>query len=126
MGADLRYAPEVEAARPDDAEEPRTAAEEERVVAEAARVALEAEREAEGTERVTVLAASDAVREAVAMRPADALEPEPCVAAAPPAVRTTRPTPARGLAETLMGVSPRVAISRPWYRGPKYAPPPPP
>ena len=96
-----------------DADEPRTAAEVERVVAEAARAAVEAVREAAGTERVTVLAASEAVREAVDMRPEDALGAElPDAAALPPAVRTTRPTPARGLGEMLV-LSPRVATSRP-------------
>ena len=79
-----------------------------------ARAAVEAERDAAGTERVTVLAASDAVREAVAIRPEDALGVVlPDAAEALPAVRTTRPMPARGLAEILV-ISPRVASSRPW------------
>ena len=105
--------PEVEAARPDDAEDPRTATEEERFVAEAARAAVEAVRDAVGTERVTVLAASEEVRDAVVMRPADALGVALPDAAALPAVRTTRPTPARGLAEILV-TSARVAIWWPW------------
>ena len=83
-------------------------------MAEAARAAVEAERDAEGTERVTVLAASEAVREAVAMRPEDALGAVfPDAAVLPPAVRTTRPMPARGLGEILV-TSARVAIWRPW------------
>ena len=95
--------------------DPRVTADEERA-AEEARAAVEAVREAAaGAERVTVLAAVEAVREAADMRPSDELAAEPPAAVVPaaPAVRTTRPTPARGLAEMVELRPPRVASSRP-------------
>jgi len=103
-----------------------TAGEAERVdaarveAAAAARVAVDAEREAVETVRVAVRAAVDAdpevaVLEAVAIRAgaealeADALLPE---AVLPLPVRTTRPTPPRGLDEMMLLWPERVAISR--------------
>ena len=93
-----------------DAEEPRTAVEVEREAEDAARVAVETLREAAGTARLAVElvreaaepAAEGAVRDATAMRPEDFCAAEPEAAAELPAVRpvpvrTTRPTPLRGL-----------------------------
>ena len=92
-----------------------TAAEERE--ADAARAAVDAVRDAAaGAERVTVLAAVDAVREAAVLRPSEdaaAVPPAAAVVPAAPAVRTTRPTPLRGLVEMVELRPPRVAISWP-------------
>ena len=129
-----------EAARLDEvdepyAEEPRTAEVPGRVAAAEARAAVETEREAAGTvrvaeeaERLTVgaePAAEGVVRDAAAMRPeALAAEPEAAAAVAVPEglpvpVRTTRPTPLRGLDEMNVSFSPLVARLWPWYLGAK-------
>jgi len=89
-------------------EEPARVAEDaERTAADAVRVAVETEREGVAALRLTPEAepaADGVVREAAAMRPEDlgAAEPEAAVPepvpAELPAVRTTRPTPLRGLA----------------------------
>lgn len=108
-----------------DVVEPLTAGEAERVdaarveAAAAARVAVDAEREAVETVRVAVRAAADAdpeveVLEAVAMRAGDdALAADELPEAVLPVpVRTTRPTPPRGLVDMTLAWPERVAISR--------------
>lgn len=125
----------AEEARLEGAEDPETdelltAVEAERDVeaaaAAAARVADEVLREAVETVRVAVRAAADAdpeagVLEAVAMRAGvEALEADALLEAVRPVpVRTTRPTPPRGLAGMRVPCPERVASSRSRYLGPK-------
>ncbi len=97
------------------------------LAADAALVAEDTLREAVDTVRVAVRAAADAdpeadVLEAVAMRAgAEALEADalPVAVVLPVPVRTTRPTPPRGLEGMRVPCPERVASSRSRYLGPK-------